>query len=69
MVNLFSKSLAAFRYIHIEFFTFRDLIILLISLAVTGVKWIRGKAFVHAEFKLRVSSADGVLSAFSTLNE
>jgi hypothetical protein len=31
----------------------------LISLAVTGVKWIRGKEFVHAEFKL--SSADGVI--------
>ncbi len=46
-----------------EFFHFRDLIILIISLSVTGVRLIQGKDFVHTEFKR--SSAGEVFTLFS----
>ena len=45
-----------------EFLQFRDLIILIISVAVTGVRVIQGKDFVRTEFKR--SSAGEVFAMF-----
>ena len=50
-----------------EFLQFRDLIMLIISLAVNGVRVIQGKDFVHTEFKR--SSAGEVFAMFSAWKE
>ena len=55
MINLFLRFLVVFHHSHMNSSILEGLITFIISLAVTGVRLIRGKDFVHTEVLVRYS--------------